>query len=475
VTLVEDTSTNLTLLGGGGGGGALSYAILSNPTNGLLGALNPSTGVVSYTPNLNTNGVDTFRFTVSDGSQQATGTVSLTITAVNDAPTLGLATNNVVVLEDSGVVTVTSFAATTVGPANESGQSVTNIAVLNVSNATLFAVGPAISAAGTLTFTPAGNSNGFAVVTVQAQDNGGTANGGTNGSVAQTFTITVLAVNDAPTLGLGTNNVVVLEDSGAATLTSFAVTTVGPANELGQSVTNIAVLSVSNATLFAVGPVISAGGTLTFTPAADGNGVALVTVQAQDDGGTANGGTNGSVAQTFTITVLAVNDAPVANDDDYNLGDGLVLNIPAPGVLTNDTDVDGDSLTAILVSGPLQGALNLNSDGGFNYTPTNYFNGVDSFTYAASDGQTNSSPATVNIVVSNTIQIVSIALSDSLVTVTWTSLAGKNYRLQYKENLSDASWTDISPDVSATGTNSTGTNAVDTAAQRFYRVLGLGN
>ena len=118
VGLLEDTSTNLTLLGGGGS--AVTFAILSNPTNGVLGALNPNTGAVSYTPNLNYNGADTFRFTVSDGSQQATGTVSLTITAVNDAPTLGLATNNVVVLEDSGAVTVTNFAVTTVGPANES-------------------------------------------------------------------------------------------------------------------------------------------------------------------------------------------------------------------------------------------------------------------------------------------------------------------------------------------------------------------
>ena len=78
--------------------------------------------------------------------------------------------------------------------------------------------------------------------------------------------------------------------------------------------------------LFAVGPVISTGGTLTFTPAANGNGVAVVTVQARDNGGTANGGTNGSGAQSFTITVTPVNDAPVAwNQSVTNAEDTAVV------------------------------------------------------------------------------------------------------------------------------------------------------
>ena len=107
-------------------------------------------------------------------------------------------------------------------------------------------------------------------------------------------------------------------------ITGFALTTVGPANESGQSITNMAVLSVSNAALFAVGPVISTGGTLTFTPAANGNGVALVTVQARDNGGTANGGTNGS-APSFTITIAAVNDAPMAFEQSVTNAEDTAL------------------------------------------------------------------------------------------------------------------------------------------------------
>ena len=61
-------------------------------------------------------------------------------------------------------------------------------------------------------------------------------------------------------------------------------------------------------------------------------------------------------------------------------------NVPAPGVLGNDTDVEGDPLTAIKVSDPLHGTLTLNADGSFTYTPNGNFNGNDSFTYKANDG-----------------------------------------------------------------------------------------
>src|SRR6202041_488664 len=134
-----------------------------------------------------------------------------------------LATNNVISLENGGGVTISNFASAVPGPVNELGQSITNFAILGVSNATLFASGPIISTNGTLSFTVASTSNGVASVTVQAQDNGGTANGGTNGSVAQTFTITVLPVNQPPTLNLGSNSVTTVEKRGGDTGSNFAL------------------------------------------------------------------------------------------------------------------------------------------------------------------------------------------------------------------------------------------------------------
>ena len=92
---------------------------------------------------------------------------------------------------------------------------------------------------------------------------------------------------------------------------------------------------------------------------------------------------------TITLTVIAANDpndAPVAVDDAYATTEDTALTVAAPGVLGNDTDVDGDPLTAVLVAGPANGTVDLNPDGSFTYTPDPDFIGTDSFTYRASDG-----------------------------------------------------------------------------------------
>ncbi len=81
------------------------------------------------------------------------------------------------------------------------------------------------------------------------------------------------------------------------------------------------------------------------------------------------------------------NNAPVANDDSYSVNEDNTLTIDvASGVLGNDTDAEGNPLTAILVSYVSNGALTLNADGSFIYTPNTDFNGADSFTYNANDG-----------------------------------------------------------------------------------------
>lgn len=91
------------------------------------------------------------------------------------------------------------------------------------------------------------------------------------------------------------------------------------------------------------------------------------------------------------------NTAPVANADSYKVTAGQVLNVNGAGVLANDTDANGDALTAHLLSGPSHGTLTLNANGSLSYTPTAGYTGSDSFIYAAYDGQTESNPATVTI------------------------------------------------------------------------------
>ncbi len=99
------------------------------------------------------------------------------------------------------------------------------------------------------------------------------------------------------------------------------------------------------------------------------------------------------------VYVPSSNQAPTAVDDTYSVLFNNTLSVSAPDVLANDYDPNGDPLTAVLVAGPSNGNLTLESDGSFAYTPNTGFIGTDSFTYEANDGTIDSDTATVNIAV----------------------------------------------------------------------------
>ncbi len=100
---------------------------------------------------------------------------------------------------------------------------------------------------------------------------------------------------------------------------------------------------------------------------------------------------------TFTVNVAGNNNPPVAQNDEYNTQQDAQLSVMAPGVLSNDNDPDGDPISAQLVSTVNNGILNLNSNGGFTYSPNSGFTGQDSFTYRAADAASQSNLATVSI------------------------------------------------------------------------------
>jgi len=183
--------------------GATTIAVLSNDNDGpdagetltVNGVTQGTNGTVvivaaglSYTPNLNFFGVDTFSYTIGDGNNgSATATVTVTINPVNDKPSFTKGANQ----------SVTSFAPQSIvgwatgispGPANESAQTLT-FNITGNTNPGLFSVQPAVSSTGILTYTPA--AGGLATITLTLSDSGGTANGGVNTSDAVTFTITV--------------------------------------------------------------------------------------------------------------------------------------------------------------------------------------------------------------------------------------------------------------------------------------------
>lgn len=236
------------------------------------------------------------------------------------------------------------------------------------------------------------------------------------GSVASSVEV----VNVAPSF-VGGGNVSVAEDAGAQSVAAWATAiSAGPASEAGQLVNFV--VSNNSPALFSVQPTISADGTLSFTPASNAYGTATVTVQLHDNGGTANGGTDTSATQTFTINVTSVNDAPAATADTYSTAENAPLSIAASGVLSNDTDVEGDSLAAVLVNGPSHGTLTLNANGSFVYTPSANYNGPDSFTYRANDGVVDSNITTVSLVVTP-VNYAPVAVADSYTTAEDTNLS----------------------------------------------------
>ncbi len=131
---------------------------------------------------------------------------------------------------------------------------------------------------------------------------------------------------------------------------------------------------------------------LTYTPNSDYTGSDSFTFKAND-------GTDDSNTATVFITVDPVNNPPIAGISNYNTAEDTLLQVPAPGVLGNATDTDGDTLTAVLDADVANGSLSLNADGSFSYTPDANFNGADFFTYHANDGTDDSNTATVSITI----------------------------------------------------------------------------
>lgn len=251
---------------------------------------------------------------VTNGTESGTQQVTVTITdddPVNKAPTFTKGANQTVLEEAAQSVT---FATAISAGAGDVGQQV-QFEITNNTNTALFGVLPTISPTGVLSYTPATNSTGTATITVVLRDDGGTLDGGRDTSAAMTFTITVTAVNDAPTFTKGPDQTVIEDAVGVQTVTGWATSlSRGAANESAQTL-KFVVTGNTNPALFRTLPAISSPansttGVLTYATAANANGFADITILLEDNGGTASGGANRSAEQTFRINVTPVNDAP---------------------------------------------------------------------------------------------------------------------------------------------------------------------
>jgi hypothetical protein len=390
-------------------GQTVAFNVTSNANPSLFSTAPAidSSGKLTYTLAPNANGSATIVIAAQDNGGTADGgadtsapqTFDINVTPVNDAPSFTKGADQTL-QEDAGPQTVNGWATDiSPGPADESAQGVT-FGATNDNNA-LFSTQPSVAPNGTLSYTPAANANGSATVTVTATDDGSPP----ASSAPQTFTIDVASVNDAPSFTKGGDQTNISTDAAQSVPDWATNISKGPADEAGQTVA-FNVTGNTNPGLFSSGPAIAPDGTLSYTLAGLGHdGVATITVGLQDNGGTANGGADTSAPQTFTITVNPPNHAPeVANAAISTLEE------TAKTFTMSATDADGDALTFAIVSNPAHGTLG--SPGLIDctttantctqtivYTPATNYNGPDSFSYKANDGQADSDVALVSITV----------------------------------------------------------------------------
>ena len=225
-------------------------------------------------------------------------------------------------------------------------------------------------------------------------DDSGIANAtGGDGADVGAFEVQGCAANHAPVAN--DDNATVNEDSAGNVIDVLTNDT----DADGDTLTITAVTQGAN------GTVTNNSTDVSYTPNALFFGTDSFTYTISD-------GHGGTATATVHVTVNHVNHPPVANNDSYAVNQDTVLSVSAPGVLGNDTDVDGDALSAVLVSGPSHGSLVLHANGSFTYTPNPGFACVDSFQYKANDGTADSNVATVTITVNDT-QGPSISISTS--------------------------------------------------------------
>jgi hypothetical protein len=329
----------------------LSVDSVTQPANGTV--VNNGTDV-TYTPDADWNGSDSFTYTVTDGVLTDTATVTVTVVAVNDAP----------VATDDPAAGTTEDAPTTVDVlANDSD---VDLDALSVDSVTQPANGTVVNNGTDVTYTPDTNFNGTDTFTYTVTD----------GALADTATVTVSvsAVNDAP-LAFA-ESPVVDED------TSITVDVLANDSDVEGDP-----LAVDGVTQPANGTVTNNGTDLTYTPNADFNGIDIFTYTVTD----------GALTDTavVTVTVNGINDEPSAADDAVAAAEDVVATLD---VLGNDDDVDLDALSVDSVTQPVNGTVT-NNGSDVTYVPNADFNGTDSFTYTVTDGALTAT-ATVTVTVS---------------------------------------------------------------------------
>ena len=335
-----------------------------------------------FAPAANANGTNyaNIGFTVSDGSlSSSTQTLGFNVTAVNDAPT---AADNTLTINEDGSHT---FSASDFGFSDiDAGDTLSSITITTLPGAgSLTLNGSAVTANQVITaadipnlvFAPAANANGANYANI-----GFTVSDGSLSSSAKTLGFNVTALNDAPTAADSTLTINE-DDTHTFNVSDFGFSDV----DSGDTLSSITITTLPGAgSLTLNGSAVTANQVITaadipnlvFAPAANANGANYANISF-----TVSDGSLSSAAKTLTMDVVAINDSPLlsADVDTGHASNGGVTITGATSVLTNDSDIEGDSLTVTDVNGTAVsgstviagdfGDLTIGADGNWTYTP----------------------------------------------------------------------------------------------------------
>ncbi|EPT7321702.1 tandem-95 repeat protein [Vibrio parahaemolyticus] len=345
-TVVEDTPTIIKVLGNDtfeGDGKVVSLDANNGPANGTV-SVNPD-GSVTYTPNDNYHGTDSFTYIVTSGGVSESTTVSVDVTPVNDAP---VAKDDIATTQEDTAVTIDVLS-------NDTDVDGDKLSIESVSVPKEQGTVEVVD--GKLVFTPAENFNGDAEITYTVTDGALTDQA--------TVKVTVNAVNDTPVVESNIADQTLAED-----FTPYTI----DLNTAFSDVDNVdgeLTFSVSGNSNIQVAIV---NGIATITPTADWNGSETLTFTATDPSGE-------SVSQTVNFTVAPVADI-VADKATVVEDTPTIIK-----VLGNDTFEGDDKVVSLDTNnGPANGTVSVNPDGSVTYTPNDNYHGTDSFTYIVTSG-----------------------------------------------------------------------------------------
>ena len=429
---------------------ALAYSLIEAPTNALIDA----DGTITWTPAVvQVPSTNIFTTVVTDSNPwainaqhlSATNSFAVVVNAIHNGPELPFQTNQIIAELTTLVVTNT---------ASDSDVPAHMLTYLFLDAP----VGATIDTNGVISWAPTelqGPSTN--VVTTVVFDDGIPSR-----SVTNTFTVVVQEINAAP----------VLRTLSSLTITGLtALTVTNTANDSDEPVNTLAYSLLEAPT----NALIDLDGVITWTPViGQVPSTNLFVTRVTDFNPWAVNSQHLSATNTFIVVVNAIHNGPILPVQ----GD-VTLTEPATLVVTNtatDNDIPTPSLTYQLMNPPV--GASIDADGVITWTPTeseapstNIFETV--VTDESNGPALTATNSFVVIVLPPIVPPVfqSISVTNGEVTLIWSAVNGRNYRLQYSDDLSATNWTDITPDIPASGTTATLTMPAGDSIQRYYRVF----